>query len=88
MKNEKMPPTWDMRCGTEAGAKAHSRRGEKWCAACRKAELVAHQRRRDMLPKKPHHQTHCPACGAFAKLGDFESIICTACGTTTFRGIA
>lgn len=40
-----LPPTWGPKCGTEAGMKAHARRGEYSCDACKKGATKARNRR-------------------------------------------
>lgn len=45
IKDQNMDDVLDLRCGSEAGAKAHWRRGESPCEACRSASVEARRRR-------------------------------------------
>lgn len=49
---EKKRPTKDKRCGTRAGYRAHHRRGETACSACKSANAAATRQRRSSASKK------------------------------------
>jgi hypothetical protein len=68
---QRHPPTWDVRCGTEAGYKAHRRRNEDSCSFCLVAQNKAtndRRKRRKGGISLPHHDEHCPGCGYFLKV--------------------
>ena len=76
--------TWDPRCGSEAGEKAHRYRKEPVCNECRRAAAHARKARklRTQGPPRPHHNEHCPGCGWYMKV-EWNGLRCVndACAT-------
>lgn len=67
--NTKAGPTFDVRCGTEAGYVAHRRRDESPCTRCRAAAGRARTERRyrdEGVPApKGDRMRHCLRCGGY-----------------------